>query len=558
VTEAPGARWTNWAGNQSARPASIDRPTTEDQLVTVVQQAAREGRAVKVVGTGHSFTGIAVTDGRLVVLDHLTKVLAIDPQARRVTVQAGIPLAKLNDELDRRGLALPNLGDIAEQTVAGATSTGTHGTGLRLPGLAAGIVGLRIVLADGRVVDCSAIEEPELFHCARVGLGALGIVATITLAVVPAFNLRAVEQPLRVDAVLAELDAHVEAHDHFELFWVPHTGWALTKAHDRTEEPLAPRSRSRAWRDDELYANVLFGAACRVARRWPQLTPQVMRRVPSAGAHRYVDRSDRVLTSPRRVRFVEMEHSIPRAACAEALTRVRRLIDDRGFRISFPVEVRFSAPDDIPLSLGYGEERAYIAVHAFAGTDHREYFAGVEAIMDDYTARPHWGKLHTKDAAALATRYPEWERFVALRRAVDPERRFANAYTRRVLVSWTVDPLNNLWDREFRVGGARSVRYSLIEGASDGTCWSTDCRHRVKQERARDTGAVDASSFVGAGVGVAITDRARLRRRTHRQGRGGRVMRASGHRVEVAAPVRGRSVGRPGRRAATGSGTLDR
>jgi L-gulonolactone oxidase len=431
MTEAP--TWRNWARNQTARPAAVHHPASEDELVAILRRAATDGRRVKVAGSGHSFTDIACTDGDLVELDRYHRVLDVQPEALTVTVQAGIRLEDLNLELDRRGLAMPNLGDIAYQTVAGATSTSTHGTGIGLTGLAGQIAGLRLVLADGTTLDCSEKEEPEVFHCARVGLGALGMISTVTLNVVPAFNLAVVEEPLRVDDVLRDLDQHVQGNDHFEFFWVPHTGWALTKSNNRTAAALSPRGRVRAWWNDLFLQNYAFSALCRVGRRRPQWIPKLARALPAAGRVTYVDQSYRVFASPRLVRFYEMEYAIPREACTEALNRIRRFIEDSGLLLSFPVEVRFTAPDDIPLSTASERTSCYLAIHVFEGMEHRPYFEGVERIMDDYAGRPHWGKLHFQTGATLAPRYAQWDRFAAVRDRLDPERRFTNAYLDRVL-----------------------------------------------------------------------------------------------------------------------------
>jgi FAD-linked oxidoreductase len=425
--------WRNWARNQTAHPLAIHQPTSEQELVAIVKRAAAEGRRVKVAGSGHSFTDIACTDGDLIDLSSYNSVLSVDPDALTATVQAGIRLSDLNLELDRRGLAMPNLGDVAYQTVSGATSTATHGTGVGLTGLAAQIVGLRLILADGSVLDCSAAEEAEVLHCARVGLGALGILSTVTLSVVPAFNLAVVEEPLRVDAVLTDIDSHVQGNDHFEFFWVPHTGWALTKSNNRTTKALAPRSRFSEWRNDLFMQNYAFGVLCRLGRMKPQWIPKLAGALPASGRVTYVDQSFRVFASPRLVRFYEMEYAIPREACVEALNRVRRFVEDSGLLLNFPVEVRFTAPDDIPLSTASGRQSCYIAVHVFEGMEYRPYFEGVERIMNDYEGRPHWGKLHFQTAATLADRYPEWDRFVAVRHRLDPERRFANDYLDGVL-----------------------------------------------------------------------------------------------------------------------------
>jgi len=422
----------NWAGNQTAAPVAIHRPVDEDEIASVVKQAAAQGITVKAAGSGHSFTAAAVTEGRLILLDRFTEVLDVDTDRYRATVQAGITLEALNEALEERGLAMPNLGDIAYQTVTGATSTATHGTGITRPGLAAQIVGMRIVTADGSVVSCSPDDEPEVFHCARVGVGALGVVSTVTLQLVPSFHLHAVNEPMRLDAVLGDLDALVDENDHFEFFWVPHTGWALTKRNNRTTEPLAPRPRLKQWWDQMAMENHAFGLVCRIGRAKPEWIPKLARALPASGRQEYVDRSFKVYASPRHVRFYEMEYELPREACAEALTRIRRFVDDEGLMLSFPVEVRFTAPDDIPLSTGYGRPNAYIAVHVFEGTEYDTYFRGVERIADEYGGRPHWGKLHFQSAETLAPRYPEWDRFQAVRRRLDPEGRFANAYTRRI------------------------------------------------------------------------------------------------------------------------------
>ena len=427
--------WSNWAGNQQCAPAAWERPASEDELVDVVKRAGADDRRVKVVGAGHSFTGIACTDGVLVDLGDYARVLHTDAASGRVTMQAGIPLHRLCDELDAKGLALQNMGDIGYQSIAGATSTATHGTGAEFGGLATRIVGLRLVTADGSVLECTPEVNADVLDVARVGLGALGVVSTVTVEAVPAFRLHAVEEAMPVDDVLADFEGFMTSTDHVEFYWVPHTRWALTKRNTRTQEPARPRGRRQEIFDDLVAQNVAFGVLCRVGRRFPRAIPRLAKLLPSASSKvDYIDRSDRVFTSPRHVRFYEMEYAIPAEAVPEALNRVRRLVDTIGVPISFPVEVRLTAPDDIPLSTASGRRSGYIAVHVYRGTQaYDQYFTGVETIMDDYGGRPHWGKLHYQKAATLAPRYPRWDDFQAVRRRLDPEGRFANPYLDRVL-----------------------------------------------------------------------------------------------------------------------------
>ncbi len=430
--------WQNWARNQRARPARVEDPASEAELVACVRRAREAGQRLRVVGAGHSFTGLAAprAGDRLLRLDRWAGVESVDRERLRVRVRAGTRLFELNEALAAADLALPNLGDIAYQAVAGATETATHGTGARLGNLATNIVGMQLVDGRGSLVTLDEERDAERLRVARVGLGALGVISTLTLQCVPRFRLHAREGAERLDALLSRLDEEVDGNQHFEFFWVPHTGWALTKRNNRSERPPAPRPRWRALRDDLLYGNVLFGLACRAGVWSPERIPRLVRLVPGAGPVEYVDRSDRVFASPRWVRFLEMEYAIPRAAAAEALGRVRALVKERGFKISFPVEVRFAAADDVPLSPAYGRESCYIAVHIYHRTPAAEadaWFRAVEGVMDDYGGRPHWGKLHFQDAETLAPRYPDWDAFGKLRQELDPDRTFANAELERVL-----------------------------------------------------------------------------------------------------------------------------
>ena len=426
--------WVNWGGTARCRPVGIEVPGGQDELVDVVRRAAAAGERVKAVGSGHSFTDIACTDGRLVRLDRHDRVLDVDAERRMVTVQSGITIARLSEELASHGLALENQGDVAYQTIAGAISTATHGTGRLLRNISSQVCGLELVLADGEVLRCGPDREPEVFAVARVGLGALGLISTVTLQCVPAFTLHSVEEPRRLDDLLERFDDLAEANDHFEFFWFPHTEWAQLITNNRTDRPPRPRGRAAAYLDDIVVENHLFGAMQRLVRALPAWIPGLARTTARMLSRvELVDASHRVFANERLVRFAEMEYAIPRVHVVEAVRQVRAMIERTGLRISFPVEVRVVAPDDIPLSTAFGRETAYIAVHVFRGMPYEAYFREVERIMDAFEGRPHWGKLHFQDAERLRPRYPEWDRFLAVRDRLDPDRRFANAYLERVL-----------------------------------------------------------------------------------------------------------------------------
>jgi FAD-linked oxidoreductase len=454
------AEWRNWAGDERCTPAAIERPASIAEVAAALERAAAHDQRVRVAGAGHSFSDIALTDGRLLRLDRMNRLLEVDRASGLVRVQGGMTIHALNARLAAIGLALENLGDIDVQSIAGAISTATHGTGARLRNIPSQVVALTLVLADGSTLDCSEQDDPELLRAARVGLGALGVVAEVTLRCVPAFRLRGLDAPAPLEQTLERFEELALANDHFEFYVFPHARNALTRINNRTEEPARPRGRVSAYVNDVLLTNHAFGLCCRLGRRMPAQIPRINRLVTRlADASRRVDRSDRIFASPRLVRFTEMEYALPRERTVEAVRRVLELVEggplDGGsgglghprsaggggrkagarppFAVPFPIEVRTVAADDALLSTATGRDSGYVAVHMFEGMAWEPYFRAVEAIMDELGGRPHWGKRHFQTAATLRERYPEWERFQAVRRWLDPEGRFANDYTNCVL-----------------------------------------------------------------------------------------------------------------------------
>jgi L-gulonolactone oxidase len=418
--------WRNWAGDQACRPAAIETPGSLDELRTVVAGADK----VRVAGAGHSFTDAVLTDGTLLSLSKLGRVLDVDSASGVVRVEAGATLHVLSERLAEHGLAFPNLGDIDVQSVAGATATGTHGTGLRLQNLSAAIRSVELVLADGTVHEC----DGEDLLAARVSLGALGVVSAVTLQTVPAFVLEGVDGPAPLEETLERFEEHAAANDHFEFFTFPHSPLALTRTNNQVDAPARPRGRAREYVEDIVLTNRVFDAFCRVGRARPAWIPRLNRTLSRlAGSSRRVDASYRIFASPRLVRFTEMEYAIPRAHLPEAVRAIRAMIDDRGFAVPFPLEARVVAPDDALLSPAGGRDTGYVAVHMYRGMEWEPYFREVEAIMDGFEGRPHWGKRHFQTAATLAPRYPGWARFATVRDRLDPGRKFTNGYVERVL-----------------------------------------------------------------------------------------------------------------------------
>ncbi len=428
--------WRNWGGNQTAEVDRTLSPGSLEEVVGLVTQAAADGRRLKAVGSSHSFTAIAAPVQDQVRLDRLTGVIDVDQDRGRVRVLAGTPLYELNPTLDRLGLAMPNLGDIDRQTIVGATSTGTHGTGAGLQGLAASIVGLTLVTGDGSTMRIDERENADLLPAARLGLGALGIVTDVTLQLVPAFRLHAVERPEPLAAVLERVHELADENRHFELYWFPHTDRTLTKRNNVVDalHPGRPLPRWREELDDHLLSNVLFEGINRVVTWRPSLAPRVNQVSSRAlSAREFTDASYRVFCTQRTVRFTESEYAVPRASVVPVLEALRAWVDSSGENLPFPVEVRFAAADDLWLSTAYARDNAYVAVHQYHRMDGSRYFAAFEAIVAEHGGRPHWGKVHTLGADRLRELYPRFDDFVAVRDRLDPNRTFSNPYLDRVL-----------------------------------------------------------------------------------------------------------------------------
>ena len=429
--------WRNWAGTATATPARWAQPRNEAEISAAVKDAAAAGLQVRALGSGHSFTPAAATAGLALDLSLWSGITAADTRTGLVTARSGTTLRALNAAAAEFGLALANLGDIDAQTIAGALSTGTHGTGARLGGLATQVEALDLVLADGSLVSCSASAWPELFAAARVGLGAVGVITAVTLRCVPSFTLAADERPMPVEQVIEQFDSLAAANDHFEFYWFPYGRQALVKRNNRlAPDGRAPSARMPGWRrvwEFEVMENAAFGTLCRLGRAVPRLIPKLNQLSSAAlSARSYTDASYRVFVTPRRVHFVESEYAVPRESLADVLGELRRAVPRLAEPVMFPVEVRVAAADDIWLSTGYGRDTAYVAIHQYTGLPYRAYFDLFESVVAEAAGRPHWGKMHSLDAARLGPLYPPFDDFRQVRAQVDPEDRFGNPYLSRV------------------------------------------------------------------------------------------------------------------------------
>lgn len=424
----------NWAGNHRSHPSHRHRLRGDRAIAELISRARKQGETVKVVGAGHSWTDIACTDGHLVSLDDDCDILAIDRQACTVTARAGIRLRDLNRLLREQGLAMSNLGSIAEQSIAGAISTGTHGTGLGFGNLATQVLGLRLIDGRGQVHDLSASAEPELFSAARVGLGCLGIISQVTVQCEPAFHLRERSGPMPFAAAFADIPALCAGHEHSKLWWLPHTDTVHVCHYDRTDEPVSRGASLQYTVEHHPLMTRLLGAVVESGNRMPRAVPY-LNRVIAPLYFRPVDRvnrSDRIFATVMPPRHLEAEFALPVERTQEAAERMRALIRGHRLRVNFIQELRFVAADDILLSPAFGRDSCHFGGYIGASADSERFFRCFEELMLELDGRPHWGKVFRAGHKQLRERLPGFARFAAIRARLDPDGVFVNNFVRRV------------------------------------------------------------------------------------------------------------------------------
>ncbi|MEM7409172.1 MAG: D-arabinono-1,4-lactone oxidase [Myxococcota bacterium] len=419
--------WTNWGGNQSCLPAQRIAPDSESALVAALAESAG---VVRPVGAGHSFSALVPSEGALLSLDLLSGVASVDAATGEAWVWAGTRLHQLGPALHARGQAMPNLPDIDYQALGGAIATSTHGTGKTLGSLSAYITGLRLVTADGSLVECDANQNAELFHAARCSLGALGVVSQVRLRNRAPLELAQVTRTELRDEVLDDVEARIGDNRHFELLALPHTDAVITVT---TNE----RADATGWDEEDPNAVYEVREAFRTFGSLPWVGGWAYRQMIASGldaiASVRTGPSHQVLCHDRLVRFREMEYTVPAEVGPECLREVLATIESKDIPVVFPIEMRWIAADDVWISPFYERPGCAISVHQFADEDHEAYFAEIEPIFWKYEGRPHWGKLHGLDAARLAPRVPRLRDFAELQREIDPEGRFLNDHLAHVL-----------------------------------------------------------------------------------------------------------------------------
>jgi FAD/FMN-containing dehydrogenase len=382
--------WSNFSGRVHAQPSRVSYPRSETELQTLVRDTRENIRAV---GTGHSCTPLCATDGLLVCLDDIAGIVAISKDKQTATIRGGSKIHDLGPTLRDAGLATINQGDVDVQSIAGAVSTGTHGTGPRLGSMSTAVRSMRIVLASGDVLECSPDVEPEIFKAARVSLGAFGVISEVELQLVPAYRLHQREWKEGVSGARSFI-SRSNQNRHLEFFWSPARDVVYLKSLNPT--------------DDE-----------------PSDLPDQKREL--------IGHSADVFPSIREDPFNELEFAVPAAKGVECFQEIRKMMRERHEEVFWPVEVRTLAADDIDLSPAFERDSVTISVHQAADLPSDKLFADAQAVFANYGGRPHWGKFHTLEARELRDLYPNWDNFLKIRSRLDPSGKFTNPYLRVLL-----------------------------------------------------------------------------------------------------------------------------
>lgn len=421
--------WRNWSGAQQCIPAARPSPATEEALADILRTAAHP---IRPVGSGHSFSPLVPTSGSIVSIGQLAGLLDHDTATRQAEFGAGTVLSQVGEPLHKLGMALSNMPDIDYQTLGGLFATSTHGTGLDHGSMSTQIVGLRLITPDGEIRDCSATQNPDLFRAAQVSLGALGVVSRYRLQCRDAFRVKEENWVARTQDILDDLDELSRKYQFFEFIPMIHSDYSLAIAINETDEPVLHTGESSE--DQGNFFMKLIEKSHKYGSDIPAARSALMNTVAKlADFQPTVDDSYKLLSNVRNIRFNEMEYQVPIEAGPACLREILELIERKNLPSWFPLEYRVVKGDNIPLSMFQGQDSASISVHQHYSMDHHNYFAAIEPIFWKHGGRPHWGKLHSLNAAQLAPLYPHWQEFGEIRAQLDPKGKMLNGHLRKIL-----------------------------------------------------------------------------------------------------------------------------
>lgn len=424
------SKWKNWGRNVQFNPTDKYYPETEEEILNLVKQAIESKKTIRVAGSGHSFTPVVETE-ILLSLDKFQGIVSI--MDNLVTVKSGTKLKKLGEDLHKNNLAMENLGDIDVQSIAGAISTGTHGTGYNLKTIATQITKLKFVNGKGEVISVTQQDDYDLFKSALISLGMMGILLEVTINCIPSYVLHYRTDKTTFDQIFKDLEKFKTENRNFEFYWFPFSKHIQTKVSNIVDASKTKDKRFSNWFNDIVMENWAFGLLCSISRLLPPTAKYWSRFAGfTLSPFEKTNYSYKVYATTRKVKFVEMEYSLPENYCEEVLRKISDFIVSEKIRVNFPIEVRFVKEDDIYLSPAFESTRCYIAVHMYYKMSYKKYFQGVENIFLEYNGRPHWGKRHTLTNELVKQKYPKLRVFLDQRKKMDPEGIFLNDHLRKL------------------------------------------------------------------------------------------------------------------------------
>lgn len=419
--------WSNWSGNQHCQPSWLALPKNEAELIELLKT---HQNPIRMLGAGHSFSGLVPTDQTMLSLAHLRGVENIDLDTQQVDVLGGTRLKQLGKLLWDNGLSVINLSDIDSQTWAGAVATSTHGTGYNLQSISSHMQNIRMVTANGEVLECSREHNSDLFHAMGCNLGALGVMTKSRIQTDPAYYLKEYSWMMSEEEGLESALELSQKHRHYEMYAIPHSDYILGITLDKVSKEEAgsepPIESGDAYEAFRMMANLIDYMP--FARRW-----LVNYGAGTVKPETRYGSSYEIFGNLRDIRFNEMEYTVPAEYGPQCLREILAKIKKDKIPVIFPIEARYVKADDMWLSQFYKRDGFSISLHNFHDKDYKKYFAAIEPIFWKYEGRPHWGKIHNLSALNFAARYERFDDFLKLRKELDPQGRLLNDHLRKVL-----------------------------------------------------------------------------------------------------------------------------
>lgn len=457
--------WKNWSGTVTCTPLQTFYPKSIEEVVLLVRRTKNAGKYLRIVGSGQSFSSLVHTDQVLLSLEELAGIEQLDTEQGTITVYGGTIIQEILTEAASVGYTLENVGTMHEQSIAGAISTGAHGTGIKYGALATQVLAFTIVTAEGKLLECSPSYNTEVFKAAQLSLGLIGVIVKATMRITPLYPLREHRYTIGFDELPAQYEPLAKKHRHVSLYWHPYTDTVQVRTLDRTEEHLATEEEpldtdeEHPVRNKGSFERLALRLFSWIIRFYPQLTKHISR------WYAHIATSVETVTYCEGEAFYapvivynEMEYYLPIEHIPAVMMAIRDTIEQGQLPVHLPIAIRFVQEDDIWLSPAYERTSAAIAISIGKGMPYENVFKAIEAIFHQYGGRPHWGKIHTLTPEQVRVMYPKWDAFVHLRTLFDPYETLGNSYVNKYFIAERANTLIDPQDAKQMAEAMRALK----------------------------------------------------------------------------------------------------